>query len=240
MLKQCTIPRPFVVLFLGRSGSTFLVQSLRSHLAIRVQGEKIAEIRNSLRQNNWARSFLTQATSESCLAQGFKCKLKDVIDPGGFRDVLSSTGAFIVHLERLNKVKQAISWIRADMLFKQTGVWNLARTQAPLGPVKIDEDDLACKLELLEEGSLYLNKFVSSLDLGKHYVTYEELLATPSEALNRIFDFLGVTPQATKAECSKNTDDDLRKSVTNFDVLRRVYCGTVYELMFDEILISSI
>ena len=37
----------------------------------------------------------------------------------------------------------------------------------------------------------------------------------------------------------KNTNDDLREAVSNFDELRSHYIGTPYEQMFDEVLVSG-
>ena len=57
--------------------------------------------------------------------------------------------------------------------------------------------------------------------------TFGELLA-----------FLGLTPGALEGATLKNTSDDLREAVANFDELRARYVGTRYEAMFDEVLVT--
>ncbi len=42
-----------------------------------------------------------------------------------------------------------------------------------------------------------------------------------------------------KVKCIKNTSDDLRKVIMNFDELRSHYIGTPFELMFDEVLVPT-
>jgi hypothetical protein len=45
-----------------------------------------------------------------------------------------------------------------------------------------------------------------------------------------------VRPQPARARVLKNTHDDLRLAVRNFDELRARYAGTRFEAMFDEVI----
>jgi hypothetical protein len=55
--------------------------------------------------------------------------------------------------------------------------------------------------------------------------------------MDELFKFIGVRPQPLQGKTLKNTQDDLREVVLNFDSLRAHYAGTAYASMFDEVLV---
>jgi hypothetical protein len=78
---------------------------------------------------------------------------------------------------------------------------------------------------------------MSSLGRPTLQLYYEDMLRDETAFMGRVFDFLNVTPRAVKGKTLKNTSDDLREAVPNFDVLRARYIGTRYEAMFDEVMV---
>jgi hypothetical protein len=63
------------------------------------------------------------------------------------------------------------------------------------------------------------------------------MLINEDEFIRRVFEFMGVRYLAIKGKTLKNTQDNLRDAIVNFDELRRKYAGTPYEPMFDEVLV---
>ena len=56
-----------------------------------------------------------------------------------------------------------------------------------------------------------------------------------SRGKEAIFDFLGVPARDLESAFHKNTKDDLREALPNFDELRARYADTPYGPMFDEV-----
>ena len=77
---------PFVILFVERAGSTYLITALKSHPGVLALTEKFDALRKegkgSAEQLEWAKAFLTPPLLGRHRAIGFKTKLVDVLDPG--------------------------------------------------------------------------------------------------------------------------------------------------------------
>ena len=54
-----------------------------------------------------------------------------------------------------------------------------------------------------------------------------------------MYQFLSVTPMPLKAKTSKNTSDNLRDVIINFDEIKAYYFKTPYEKMFDEAIVNK-
>jgi hypothetical protein len=67
-------------------------------------------------------------------------------------------------------------------------------------------------------------------------MVYEDLLVNRDKVLSQVFDFLGVDPFPVQGKTLKNTSDDLKEVILNFEQLRSKYLGTKFESMFDEVL----
>lgn len=231
----------FVVLFEGRSGSTFLKELLDSHSDIAMAGEGLVLLKpeGADRQIEWTRQRFTDPKLKHLAAIGFKTKLSDVLDRQLFANTLVETSCKIILMERRNVVKQAVSWCNADKLYEKTGSWNLHNENERPPAGTIDPELFDSRLKILETGSTKLRKFVAGLKLPTLTVTYEDLLLHQDATVRHIQDFLGVSPGDLSAKVRKNTCDDLRRVVLNFDELKARYSESKYEQMFDEILIDD-
>jgi len=234
---------PFVVLFTGRSGSTYLVEALDDHAAIRAEKEMFAAMRRQgctgAQQTVWARGFLAARPYLDCRAVGFKTKAHDVLDRVGFAGLLHELGARVVVLQRRNVVKQTVSLINAMRLNERTGDWNVydEPDRAASRPISIEEFEKY--LGSIEENQAVLRGYAASLRAPVLPCWYEDLLKDEQSFLGRIFEFLGVEADRVRGTCLKNTSDDLRLAVANFDELRDRYRGTRYEEMFDETIVAT-
>lgn len=263
----------FVVLFPGRTGSTYLVEALHSHPQVLALGEWLASMKSQGStpedQLEWCRSYLGPRASgedhgetlislmrqapaafrldskirdwaavEGPRALGFKTKPIDVLDLDRFTRLIEDLQARIIHLWRRNAIKQAISVARAVHLHRQTSQWNLYQGERPPAiPVKLDW--FRHVLKRVEDEQRFLNDYVGQLSTPVCELTYEELLADPVAVFDDLFRFLGVDPAPVEAQSRKNTSDDLREAVTNLSELRAEFVGTVYEQMFDEVLVAG-
>lgn len=230
--------KKFVIMMIGRSGSSYLTALLNSHPLIEARGEKMSGLTEADRQIRWLRRILNEPLAEGIQAIGFKTKLKDVLDRDRFRDVLEDEAAKMIMLRRRNIVKSAVSWVNADRLYAETGEWNItgSGSGSRMPPAEIDSAQFAERLGQLERAGENLEEYCDAFDKPCLKLWYEELLTNRDDTLRRIYEHLGIPEFATASTLRKNTSDNLRDAIVNFDALRASYAGTKYLEMFDEVL----
>ena len=235
---------PFVILFDGRTGSTYLVDLLDSHPAISCVGERVGWIGqrggSSPEQLDVAGALLglgeTRPPGSAPRAVGFKVKLRDVIDHDAFRGMLEDHGVRIIRMVRHNQVKAAISTILAGDLRRRTGAWNVRDEADRVPRCVVDPAELDRILAKRQEREEDLSRFVRSVSVPTLDIAYEDLLLDAGGTLARVQHFLGVEPEPLRSAVKKATSDDLEDVVLNLDDLRERYRDTVYGPMFDEVI----
>jgi len=169
-------------------------------------------------------------------AIGVSTKLTDICDPEWFAGYLRAQEMPVVLLSRDNDVKRTVSIIRARALKDETGRWNRRDGVKSVEPTVVDPDEFAMKLERNRARKEDLIAYATGLDLPLLRIDYRELMLEPAPTMARVFTHIGVPVREVTGSTLKNTSDDLRESVANFDELRAEYVGTEYESMFDEVL----
>jgi len=228
----------FVILFVERAGSTFLITALKSHPSVLARTEILAALRESgktsAEQLKWTQSFLTPPLVGCHKAIGFKSKLPDVLDRDSFTELLRRRRVRIIKLQRKNSVKAVVSSLNARRQWEASGNWNLLSEATRLPSFKVDPDEFDGLLREREDLNRDLEEYVRDLRLPTLTLYYEDLLADRDGFINRSLSFIGVPAQPLEAATLKNTQDNLREAVVNFDELRARYAGTHYEPMFDD------
>lgn len=230
----------FVVLFVERAGSTYLMTTLASHPEIHALREQFSVLRqqgvDGAGQLQWAREFWTPPLIGEHAAIGFKTKLVDVLDPAGFAALLREKQVRIIQLQRRNAVKGAISTLNARRLHEASGNWNLLQEEDRQSPFAVDLEEFDRLLAAREAWDRELEAFVAALQLPTLALCYEELLEDEGAFLRKVVTFLDVPERAMQGRTLKHTTDDLRQAITNYDELRARYAGARYAPMFDEVL----
>lgn len=231
----------YVILFIERDGSTYLTSMLMEHPEIQAEYEKFAVLRQQgatgKEQLSWLEGFLTPPWIGKKAALGFKTKLVDVLDMDGFTRLLQSKGCHIIQMRRRNMVKAVVSRINARRLYEASGNWNLYKEADRMPPLEIDPQQFERFLDERKQADQTLDAYVSSLNLPRIKVEYEDLLVNRDRVMRELFTFIKVRPQQLQGKTLKNTQDDLKEVVLNFDDLRSRYRGTAYASMFDEVLV---
>lgn len=222
------MPRPFVILMTGRTGSSYLVSALQSHPRAMVVGERLVGLSEASEQLAWIERFYRRWRFR-IKSVGFKTKLKDVVDRDALAEVLLRHEARVIMVLRRDALRQAISVIRARELKAAHGVWNQTVNTPDLEPSLVDLADLDAVLADVSDRNLELDHFASTLDLPRHVVHYEKLLADPTGTLGAVQDFLGLRRRALTASTRKNTADELEITIRNYDEMRKHLVGTEYE-----------
>jgi hypothetical protein len=215
---------------------------LKEHPDIQAGFEKFAVLKQQglggKEQLEWLEGYLTPPWIGKKAALGFKTKLVDVLDMDGFTQLLKEKHCHIVQMRRRNMVKAVVSRINARRLYEASGNWNLYKESDRLPPLAIDYEEFDQFLLERKQADQALDAYVSGLDLPKIKVDYEDLLVNREKIMQNLFAFIKVRPQQLQGKTLKNTQDDLREVVLNFDDLRARYAGTAYEPMFDEVLVA--
>lgn len=232
----------FVMLFVERAGSTYLTTLLNSHPDILAQGEKLDVLKqkgkDAQTQLDWTQDFLTPPLIGRNKARGYKTKLVDVLDRDGFAQLLQKQQCKIIQLQRHNTVKAVVSTLNAKRLWEASGNWNLLNESSRLPAFSVDPDEFENLLQQREEWDRDLETYVKALNLPTLQLYYEELLKNEDAFIQRVFDFLEVKPKPAQGITRKNTRDDLREAIVNFDELHAKYTGTKYGPMFEEVLVQ--
>jgi hypothetical protein len=237
MNLKATDSQPFVVLFQGRSGSTYLVEALSQHPLVCCDIERLVSLRKwgASVQLEWVDEHF-HSNSAEFRAVGFKTKLDDVLDPIAFHLLLLRRRAKIILLTRKNLAKLVISWLNAERIYAATGDWNLYPPTDPMTPFLLDLSVFDRRLRLVEEGQWRLRRYVQGLKLPTHEIFYEDILQDHDGAFQRVFDFLDIPAISVAGSCQKATDDNLQNVLLNFDSVRDRYRGTKIQPMLEEVI----
>lgn len=234
---------PFVILFVERDGSTYMISLLQEHPLIEAAYEQFAVMKqkeqSAQEQLEWARELWTPPLVGKKGALGFKTKLVDVLDMEGFRHLLHEKQVKIIYMYRRNRIKAVVSRINARRLHDATGYWNLYNESDRRPPMTADIAEFHQFVKEREDADNELSAFVESLQLPNLRVQYEELQQNKDVVLGRIFEFLDVPPATLQGRTKKHTKDDLHEVITNFDELKASFAGTPYAAMFDEVLATE-
>lgn len=203
----------FLILFPGRTGSSWMISALQSHPHVRAEGEILVK-QDALAQRRLL-DGLHGAIPAAGHAAGFKTKLKDVADLEGLRHRIRETPIAVIAMRRRDLIRLSISRITARRLHEHSGRWNLdARTSAaptrPIGASEFIESIEHCDRTVRE-----LDGFVNGLDAPRLDLEYAEILADPASTLERVQRFLGISSQPLQSTVRKNTDEDLHRAVPN-------------------------
>lgn len=224
----------FVVLFEGRTGSTYLLHSLRQNPMVRAYGERLEGLKShgSAAQLAWARIALTPPILGRYKAIGLKTKLRPLLDPTGFSTVLQTVHAKVLYMQRRNRVKAAISMIRSRELKENTDCYNLYRTQDRLPASVISIANFDAILRYREDLDQKLQAYIGHIPLPTLQIYYEDLLVNEQLFFANICRFLRVECSAARSRSLKNTSDNLRDVIVNYEELASHYKGTQYDSMF--------
>lgn len=214
------------------------MDALNRHSGISAGGEILANYSNWGPQLERIIKFYSNNISDKTISCGFKTKLGDIHDKDEFKKLLCSEQIKIIYLERKNVIKTVVSKFTAIRLNNSKGVWNITDINDRLNKESIDVDEFD---KLLRRTLYYkeeLDMFLQGLNLPVLRLCYEDLMLDESDVFSDVFNFLRVEYEDIKGIFIKHTNDDLKKYLNNFDDLKMYYKGTIFERMFDEVLIK--
>jgi len=233
----------FVILFVERAGSTYLTTALKSHPGVLALTEKLGALRDEGKgaeeQLEWTRTFFAAPLLGRHRVIGFKTKLIDVLDPEGFARLLQQHRCRIIQMRRRNAVKGVVSTLNARRQWQASGNWNLLSESTRQPAFVVDPAEFDSLLQEREQLDRDLVQYTERLHLPTLELFYEDLLVDEQTFVAQALNFLDIRHRPLPGATLKNTGDDLRQAILNFDELRTRYAGTDYESMFDEVLVPG-
>ena len=257
VLKLRSIPgtsryRKFVIVGTARTGSTLLVDLLKSHSQVRVFGELF----RSMDRIGWdVKPFATFQPPElislyrtdplafleghvfrrwprTCKAVGFKLFYYHARTPehSVVWDYLAADPDIcVLHLRRRNLLAQYYSL----RLAHQTNSWTKSTTaKGDHAPVRLDAQE--CRdhfgwVRGLEEECI---AFFAGHDV--HDIWYEDLVANQARAMGDVQDYLGLARQVVTAKIARQRTTPLRLAIENYDGLRSELANTPWAGFFED------
>ena len=234
MLRIRSRVRKFIVVFPGRTGSTYLLSALRDHSQIRATGELIGRLRQqgAAAQEQAIRDWFRGRYFATERAVGFKTKLVDVQDRPRFAELIDEFDCRMIVMARENHVKHVVSRYNAKLLRDATDRWNLRTGDEQLPAIDIAFDEFDAAIQKVERHQSDIDSWVQQLGRETLRITYESLLADGQGCSDAVCDFVGVRHETMQGRTAKATNDDLRLALSNFEELADRYRGTKYEPLF--------
>ncbi len=241
-----------IVLTTQRTGSTFLVQCLRSHPEVHCLGEMLAgghvHIPSLVYKSRYATKAYRYLTSGAMFptrmmdryfartdrpVMAFKAMYNQIRPPWTLRYLREHTEIRVLHLRRHNLLKQYVS--HALIHVKRDDHWD-PHTTAPVTPVSIvvSADDAVRYLRRLRaEHDAHERMFARHPRLS---LTYESMIdgdALAAGVARDICDFLGIAQQPMHSKLVKLNPQRLREMITNYDEVSRRIRQTEFADLLD-------
>ena len=229
-LRRKSVGTRFLILFPGRTGSSWLVDGLSRHPRIRVEGEILVGLSSAKQRSELERLF---GGRPSRSAVGFKTKLKDVPDLDVLKACIQGHDLAVFRMRRRDLLRLAISRINARRLHAATGRWNRRSGDRPVSGEDVAVDELVDALACSRDDVARLDDFVAAAGVVPCEIEYADILSEPAKVLARVQDVLGVPHRRLLSSVAKNTSQDLAAAVGNIEALRRELAGGEWASVFE-------
>lgn len=237
--REFVPPRPFVVLFQVRSGSSYLVSVLNSHPDVYCRYEDYTTLGPDHRQrqlhnmqgelidspsNDQTQQHLLWMFHRPAKASGFKLNFPHQYN--AFPEILMMLlkrreDLKVIHLDRQDRVKRLVSLERLRAARQRN--WKMvssnftADSDLPRITIDIPEFLDLYRLDRHRRGEL---QYLVSQFPQRLTVNYEQLLETPHQVFGELAEFLSVGEfQEFSSPFTKGTPDDLSHAIENHQEL---------------------
>lgn len=237
MIRVGRRPTRFVVLFEGRTGSSYLIASLQGIPGIKAQGEGLVgrKREGAGAQLKWAREAWTVPWITTVTAAGFKTKLRDVVDREAFARMLDAYEVKVIYMQRRNLIKTVTSMLRSRKLKEgKVNDYNAYGADQVLPAMEVSVDEFDRLLRYREDLDREMAGYVGRLQRPVMPLYYEDFFEDPEKGLKQVCRFIGAPYRLPRGERPlKNTPSRLQDAITNFRDLKAAYAGTQYYEMFE-------
>jgi trehalose 2-sulfotransferase len=190
----------YMICSLPRSGSSLLCEYLAGTLQAGMPAEYfrpdvIARLSRRWRAESfdrYLRALMERKTSPNGVF-GIKAHWGQYREAVGDREPASLfPNLHFVEVSRTDRLRQAISWVRA----LQTGNWSSLMSPAGATAAVFDRDEIERRIARLDREQAAWLEFFRAHSTAPHRITYEELADDPERTIRELFGYLGVEPAA--------------------------------------------
>ncbi len=227
-----SVPRPFAVVSQARSGSQLLRGLLNQHPQLWCEGEVMLRFV----QTRWPRMLFPAAYLEGlasrCGLRVYGCLLRQsqlwrcCPDSQSFPSELARRGWQLIHLQRGNRVRLALSFLRAEALQR----WHLERGRGAVAERPyISPRSLLDYLRWTDQARTFENEAMSRVAALKLF--YEQDLQPQQRhqaTADRVFEFLGLPSAPVQAPLRRTGEGPISELVSNWQQLVEVLRDTSY------------
>lgn len=225
----------FVILAQPRTGSQLLTDLLNSHPDIFCDGEIFW--REHINRLLWPQLFLRgRSVSNREKTYGFSLKIAHLpqhhLDPQNFLDGLHQGGWKFIYLTRENLLRQAISWSIAMHRNK----WSDTKETHQKFKVVLDTETILQQINLRERERLEEQRILQEMPYLA--LTYEEGLLRAEQhqnALDKVFDYLGLNSVPVKTRLFRTTSDEMTNFISNYDEVVHFISQTKYARFLEDL-----
>lgn len=229
----------FLMIISGRSGSSYLRALINQDERILMLGEMLARKDNIQQQKTVKDFFEGQVGDNNYLNQkavlGFKTKLNDIQNLPDFLTLINSYNPQVIINRRQNYLRQAISRERMLVLLSQTkekyGVGHHSPRSRDdiVSPIKVDVDSVYRFTREFEARDKLIADFAEKLNRKPITLYYEDFAVNPKLAIDNLSEILGLKINVENYNITyKNTANDLREAISNYDELTKRFQDTKY------------
>ncbi len=224
-------PTRFVILCLGRTGSTHLQSMLDFHSQARCHAEIFGQGKPptfAASEDADPKRFLDRMlTATDQRAIGFKLPLESIrLTPDAGRLVREDTAMAAIRLSRGNRLAQIVS----RQMLTATGVSQSIFGNYGETTVRLEPRGCLAALDRIEVDEAALDELC--LDHPTFRIDYEEL--GEEERLIELQRFLGLEPEALRSWYERLRTRSLAETVSNWDEVVRALRGTPHERFLTE------
>jgi hypothetical protein len=222
----------FMILGIGRSGSTHLERLLNSHPDIRCYGElftpghRLFEDSGTKDHHEYLDSLAAEAGTP---VMGFKHMWPGLYAWAQTLDLFHDPAMKIIRLRRLNLLALHVS----TLFVTASGVGHSTQGEYTVDQVHVDID--ACFADL--HNCYFVDRILD--ELSRHnplaHISYEHLVDNEQEVMRGLQAFLGVEPLTLESPMKRMRNRSLRDSIENWDEVATALRGTVWESFLDEV-----
>ena len=229
----------FLMVVSGRSGSSYLTKLVGRDNRLIMLGEMLVG-KTDLQQKQILQDFFQgKMKNKSYLGKKaaivFKTKLNDIVDRQNFLNLIKQHQPIIIINRRRNFLKQAISRARMLVLLENTAKKYGKRHHSPIDKsdivpaIRVDPDWIYRTAKNFAQRDRELEKFSQSLNDKVATIYYEDFAIEPTIAIKKLSEILEIDINIDNYDVTyKNTSEDLRQAISNYDELKTRLKDTEY------------
>jgi len=230
-MAEAQEPRRFVILCLGRTGSTHLQSMLDHHSQASCWGEVFGEGKAptfAASRHTDAGAFIDELLGGAdARAAGFKLPVNSIrLTPAAADVVRDDATMAVIRLTRRNRLAMLVS----RQLLASTGVSQSIFGSYGDATVRIEPQACLAALARIEEEEAELDAIAAGHETFA--IAYEEL--GEPERLDELQRFLGLDPEPLRSWFEKLRKGSLAETVENWDELAGALRGTRWEPLLSE------